>query len=72
VVLFATRGYRNHLLDLVSDILAGDQIPFINSYDACSSDEPRNFIPDGHFVHECDRAIAAKALVLVDRGLGRH
>jgi hypothetical protein len=66
IVLYALQGQSNHLYDLVSDILREDKVAYVNSFDFCRSDSIANYLPDMHFVPDCDRAFAKRILELVD------
>jgi hypothetical protein len=67
VALFSFQGQGDHLYELVRDILAQDQIPYVDTNADCSSDDRANYLPDMHFVHDCDLKFAARTLETMDR-----
>jgi len=66
VFLYALQGQSNHLFDLVNDILRDDKIPYVNSFDLCRPDNLANYVPDMHFIPECDTAFAKRVLALMN------
>lgn len=72
VVLFSTRGFHNHLAELLAKPLDQAGVLWLNSFDVCPSTDPRSFQPDGHFTASCDRAIAGKVLALLSDQLGEE
>jgi hypothetical protein len=66
VVLFATNGFEDHLHSLLADLLAEQQVPYVNTFDTCPSTNRASFVADGHFTRECDLQTARKTLDLLD------
>jgi hypothetical protein len=61
-VLFEDRGFGTTLTDTFAPMLAARGIPYVASSALASSDNPANFISDGHFTPEVERKIAMAVL----------
>jgi hypothetical protein len=66
VVLFSLQGQGNYLYDLVADILRDEAVPYVNSFDFCRSDDREKYLPDMHFVHDCNMQFGRRTLQIVD------
>jgi hypothetical protein len=66
VALFSLQGQGNFLYTLVEDVLREDAVPYVNSYDICSSDDRSKYQLDHHFIHDCDLLFAQRTLKIID------
>lgn len=66
VVLFSLQGQGNYLYDLVADILRDEDVPYVNSFDFCRSDDHEKYQADMHFVHDCNVKFGKQTLQIVD------
>lgn len=65
VILISDQGYNNHLHEALSPHLNTLDVSVLNTYDIASSNDPTNFIPDGHFTIESDRQLATQLHTLI-------
>jgi hypothetical protein len=65
VLLLHDRGYSDHLYRLLKPKLEKDAIPYVSSHELCPTDDPTNFVPDGHFTEAANERIAESILKIV-------
>lgn len=70
VVLFHDPGYGDHLRRILSDVLARDRIPFIDSNAIAPTADSSNYLPGGHFTPAANHKLAVALLDLLST-LGR-
>jgi hypothetical protein len=70
VILIEDRGYGGVLSKMLVPVLAAKQIEFISTSAVAASNDPANFIADGHFKPEINRALARTLLGML-RGSGK-
>lgn len=70
VILIEDRGYGGVLSKMLAPALAAKQIEFISTSAVAASNDPANFIADGHFKPEINSALARTLLEML-RGPGK-
>jgi hypothetical protein len=71
VLLLNDRGFEDHLHRALGPRLAQRGIPYFSTHELAPPKQARVFLPDGHFLPEIDRALAAAFLEQLRRDLGR-
>jgi hypothetical protein len=61
-------GYSDHLSRALRPILDADHIPYLSSHTIVSPDDPRGFLPDGHFTDENDDRLATALVDVIKNG----
>ncbi len=56
----------DHLYRILEPTLAAQKIPFLSSHEICDPNDPRNYLPDSHFVRSINLELA-KAMIKVIR-----
>jgi hypothetical protein len=64
VALFSLQGQGNYLYDLLADI--EEEAPFVNTNDFCPSNNRGFYLPDMHFIHDCDLKFARRVHEIMD------
>lgn len=65
VILFNNRGFADHLFTLVEKTLEEENLAYYSTHEKFPADDLGNFIPDGHFRPDIDKAIAENALEII-------
>ena len=59
----------SHLYDLLANTLKNNDIAFLSSHEICAPNDPRNYLPDTHFVPEKNLELAKAMLEVVRSNL---
>ena len=55
-----SRGYSDFMFRALEKTLRSENIPYVSTFDFADSGDPRNYLPDAHFVDEKDREFAGE------------
>ncbi len=61
-------GYSNYLTQALSPTLRAESIPYLSSDKIVPPNDPRGFLPDGHFTNELDDKLARALEGLIAKG----
>jgi hypothetical protein len=61
-------GYSDNLFRALRPALNADNIPYLSSHTIVSPDDPRGFLPDGHFTDENDDRLATALVEVIRTG----
>ncbi len=65
LMLFNNRGYSDHLYQTLAETIAETNIPTMSSHTIAPTNDPNNFLPDGHFSHDVDKQLARAVLDII-------
>ncbi|OQW87356.1 MAG: hypothetical protein BWK78_09230 [Thiotrichaceae bacterium IS1] len=65
LMLFNNQGYSDHLYQTLSDVILKYKIPTMSSHNIVATDNPKNFMADGHFTPSADRKMAEETLKII-------
>jgi hypothetical protein len=68
IFLINDLGYSNYLLQALRPTLDQDHIPYLSSDSIVSPNDPRGYLPDGHFTKELDDRLASALDLLLANG----
>jgi hypothetical protein len=71
VLLLDTRGYSSQLHDVLGDLIARDDIPYVSTNDICKASDATNYISDGHFTAAANQKLGQAVADLLDARLGK-
>ena len=72
VLILNNRGYEDHLFKVLEPSLKANSVSYVSTHSIAPASDVRNFLSDGHFTEEVDRAIAKEVVKLINTSLERR
>lgn len=66
VLLFNNLKYEDYLYQALHETLSEHDIAYLSTHEIAPATDYRNFLPDGHFTPEVDRALAQELLRIIE------
>lgn len=61
----------SHLYDLLKDVLSAHHLLFLSSHEVCPPNDPRNYLPDTHFIPSKNMELARAMMEIIRDNLSR-